>query len=155
MDLKINSDIIEATALPHYPIKPGYTNPDPSRKKHPYKLRDKAYLMEQVHIYSKAELPENSIRVSLQKDDVAKLSSYKPTKTATIINHTASVLLVSAAIFAIGVGISAASEYITMVKGSRHTETRTLWRLNPVSFATFYHISTRIMLYRFFTNYSS
>jgi len=109
VDLKIGKDKVEANVLPHYPLKPGYEDPDPTRKNHPYKKAHKAELMNQVHIYAPAHFSGNKQVVTLNQDQITKLSVYQPAKTATTLSNVGGVLLIATTVLVISFGISLAS----------------------------------------------
>ena len=113
VDIRFSQEKIDATALPHYPLKPNYENPDPSRKNHIYKKAHKEDLMNQVHIYTNADFSGNPA-ITLEKNQISKLSVYKPAKTATTLSNVGGVLAIVTGVFVVMVGIAAATWSFSM-----------------------------------------
>ena len=109
IDMKVSKDKIEANVLPHYPLKPGYEEPDPGRRIHPYKRAHKAELMNQVHIYAPADFSDNKQVVTLKQNQITKVTVYHPAKTATTLSKVGGVLLIASVLaIALGIGIATA-----------------------------------------------
>jgi len=102
VDIRFSQEKIDATALPHYPLKPNYENPDPSRKNHIYKKVHKEDLMNQVHIYTNADFSGNPT-ITLEKNQISKLSVYRPATTATTLSNVGGLLLIGAGVMVIGI----------------------------------------------------